>query len=241
MKKFVCLLLVLACSFAMFSCGKNGKSGVEGISKIVNDSVATKIVTQVDYVPTDDEQALSGIYTTAIDRDSGKSQFTFKYSRYATVEELHTGYIKTVDGSVWYDANGDISRNEGDTWEPNNATAYLPNSLDISAARFASVTMSEDDTDMTAEIAPAESKRVFGTAIAAEGNIVLEVETDGTYLYRISVTYTAKDTGALVTAITSYDYGKVEFDFGIDVEEEPEEGTEGETEEGTEEGADAAE
>ena len=234
MKKIVCLLLVLVCSFAMFSCFNSGKSDVDTISKIVNESVATKIVTKVDYVPVDDE-ALSGVYTTSIDRNSGKSKFTFVYSRYATVEEMNGGHTKTVDGSVWYDANGQISRNEGDTWEPNLAPAYLPNSLDISEARFVSVALSEDGTDMTAEIAPKEAKRAFGTDISAEGNIVLKVETNGTYLYEISVTYTAKDTGALVTVVTSYDYGEVEFDFGIDV------GTDDSTEDNVDDSADTAE
>lgn len=244
MKKIVCLLLVLACSFAMFACGDKGKSDVDGISKIVNESLATKIVTQVDYVPVDDD-ALSGIYTTSVDRNSKKSQFTFVYSRYATVEEMHTGYTKTVEGSVWYDSNGQVSRDEGDTWEPNDAPAYLSHSLDISAARFVSVTISEDGTDLTAEIAPSETKRVFGTEISAEGNVVLNVDTNGTYLYEIKVTYTAKDTGAKVTVVTSYDYGEVKFDFGIETAPdngtEPEGGTEGESDEGNVDDTGAAE
>ena len=235
MKKIICLLLIRACSFAMFSCKKKGGgSDVSAISKIVNESSATEIVTKVDYVPVDDE-ALTGIYTTSVDRASGKSKFHFEYSRYAKVEELHSGYIKTVIGTVWYDANGDVSHDEGETWEPNTVTAYLPYSLDISEARFASFTISEDGTDMTAEVTAAESKRAFGIEIAAEGNISLEVVTDGTYLYEVTITYTAKDTGALVQVTTSYDYGKVEFDFGIDV------GAGSGAEEGTEDGTGAEE
>ena len=151
-------------------------------------------------------------------------------------------------GDVWYDANGTVSQTQGDTWDPNNVPAYLANALDISEARFASVTISEDGTDMTAEITPEESKRAFGAEIASEGNITVDIITDGTYLYRITVKYTAKDTGALVTVDTSYDYGKVEFDFGIDVnvgndetEDGTEDGTEAGTEDGTEDGTDAAE
>lgn len=250
MKKFICLLLVLACSFAMFSCGKKGKSDVDGISKIVNESVATKIVTKVDYVPVDDE-ALSGVYTTSLDRATGKSQFSFRYTRYVDPSEMYPEYIKPMEGAIWYDANGEISRDSGETWEPNTVKPYLQYSLDVSAARFVSVTFSEDGTDMTAEIDPSESKRAFGTDISANGNITLEIKTDGTYLYEVTVKYTAKDTGALVTVITSYDYSEINFDFGIEIapeegtEEGTEEDTEGEledeTEEGTEDGTDAAE
>ena len=238
MKKIICLLLVLACSFAMFSCGdKTGESGVDAISKIVKESSATNIVTQVDYVI--EGEAVTGIYTTAVDRASGKSQFSFTYSRYATVEEMNDGYIKTVDGVIWYDSDGSISRDEGDTWEPNNAPAYLPHSLDISEARFASFTISEDGTDLTAEISPAEAKRAFGTNISCEGNITLKIETDGTYLHGIIITYTAAGTASVITAETSYDYGEVDFDFGI--EEDADNGTEETPDDGTEDGTDAAE
>lgn len=209
MKKIICLLLIVACAFAMVSCKKNKKSNatVETISGIVNQSVATKIVTKTEYL-IEGEDALIGKYTTEIDRSSGNSRFTFEYSRYASIEEM-SNRVKTLKGSIVYDSNGNVSHDEGDSWEPGDATAYLPFELNIDEKRFASVEISEDGTDLTAKIAPSEAKRVFGTEIAADGDITLKVETNGEYLYEIIIEYTAKTSGAKVAIQTSYDYSQI--------------------------------
>ena len=217
MKKIICLLLILACAFAMVSCKQEEDNTpdvatVETISKIVNNSVATKIVTKTEYL-IEGEDSLIGKYETTIDRTRGNSRFDFEYTRYAKVEEMNDGYIKTVQGTVGYDSNGNVSYNNGDSWTSTDATAYLPFNLNIDEARFVSYQISEDGTDLIAEIAPEEAKRVFGTDISANGNISLEVDTNGEYLYEIRITYTAKDSGAQVDIQTSYDYAKVSVKF----------------------------
>lgn len=219
MKKLICLVLVLVCSFALFSCGdKNGDGGsvnskVETISKIVSESVPTKIVTQSEYVIGD--ETLTGQYTNEIDRTRGNERLTFVYTRYAKIEEMSPSPIKTLSGVVRKNKEGNYSC-DGDEWKAGDATAYLPLALNIDEARFASYEISEDGTDLTAEIAPAESKRTLGTDIDAEGNITLKIQTNGQYLYEVEVSYTAKDTGALVVILTSYDYSQIKLDFAAE-------------------------
>ena len=215
MKKIICLLLILACAFAMVSCKKKNKdteTGVDTISNIVNESLPTKIVTKTEYL-VEGEETLTGKYTTEIDRSRGNSKFTFEYQRYATIEDMNDDRVKTVKGSVFYNADGNVSYNEGDTWEAANATAYLPFNLDINESRFVSHEISEDGTDLRAEIAASDAKKVFGTDISAEGNITLEVDTNGKYLYEIRILYTAKGSGASVNIQTSYDYSQVDVKF----------------------------
>ncbi len=215
MKKIICLLLILACAFAMVSCKKKNKeteSGVETISKIVNESLATKIVTKTEYL-VEGEETLTGKYTTEIDRSRGNSKFTFEYQRYARIEDMNDDRIKTVKGSVFYNADGNVSYNEGDTWEAADAIAYLPFSLDINESRFVSYEVSEDGNNLKAEIAAGEAKRIFGTDISAEGNITLEIDTNGKYLYEIRILYTAEGSGAKVNIQTSYDYSQVNVKF----------------------------
>ncbi len=219
MKKFICLLMVVACMLTMASCnlfnkdGGNGddaqKSDVAKIADIVSGSEPTRIVSHVDYLV--GGKNLKGIYTTQVDRASGKSQFDFSYEKMSLVSDQNPsgGYV-TVAGTVCYAADGSVSSESGDVWV-SAGTGYLPYSLSLSEARFASYTVSEDGKILTAEIAPTEAKRAFGVDIESTGNISLTVETDGTYLHYVTVTYATEN--ATVTVKTSYDYGTVTLDF----------------------------
>ena len=139
MKKLICLLLVLVCSFAMFSCGDDDEGSdatVETISKIVADSLATTITTKVDYAIPNDE-ALSGEYTTMIDRTRNSTKFIFSYSRLATIEEGHSDPVKTLAGEIRINGEGNVSM-DGDEWVAADATGYLTLELNVDAARFVS-------------------------------------------------------------------------------------------------------
>ena len=216
MKKIICLLLIFGCLFAMVSCKKNKKvdSSVELIGKIVSESLATEIKTKTEYVIGEDN--LTGKYTTQIDRERGNSKFDFEYTKFADIGSTD-GRFETFKGSVYFEANGNVSY-DGDTWEAVDATGYLPLAINVLESRFESFELSEDGTDLVAEVAPSEAKRTFGTDIAADGNIMLEIITDGKYLHEVKVTYTAAETGATVVIETTYDYMPISLKFFVEEE-----------------------
>ncbi len=214
MKKIICFLLVLVCLFACASCeladkvvGKKGT--VETIRETVESSRPTKIVTRSEYVGND---TLTAMYTTKVDRASGKTQFDFEYERYADIEDMLPTSIKTVSGSLTYHPDGSVSSSSGETWSADDALGYISESLNLDAAGFKSYELTDNGNDLKAYVPASESVRVFGTVIEAEGDILLEVDTNGTYLYSVKISYTAKDTGANVVVNTSYDYAHVTVD-----------------------------
>lgn len=220
MKKLICFALIAACLLSLASCSLFGKDDGENegpktpvakISEIVNNSSPTKVYTKIEYVGS---ETLTAKYTTLVDRNSGNSKFDFEYQRVAKIEEMLPSNVKTVKGSIWYDADGNVSHNEGETWVAEDVSGYLAYSLEISETRFAKYEMKDGENDLYAEISPAEAKRVFGADISAEGNIVLEIDTNGKYLYLVTIRYTAKDTGAIVTIQNSYDYATVNISYG---------------------------
>ena len=210
MKKIICLLLVLISLFACTSCalvdkifGKKGS--VETVRGIVDDSQPTKIVTRTEYVGKD---TLTGLYTTKIDRASGVSQFDFEYQRYAEVEDLLPESIKTVHGSVVYHADGSVTDANGDTWSAEDALGYIFESINLDPAGFKSYELLDNGNDLKAYVPAGESVRIFGTSVEAKGDILLEIDTNGKYLYNVKITYTATDD-ATVVVNTSYDYAHV--------------------------------
>ena len=224
MKKIISLFLVVLCVFSMFSCAKddgennNDQSGnsentvtaLDKVNGIIDDSLATRIVTHVDY--TYGGETFKGRYTTQIDRASDKSQFDFSYQRLAIPgEDVSDSHIKTIAGTVYY-KNGEVSSNKGANWQT-LGSGYLEFSLDFSENKLTSYEVSEDGNDITAKVSAENSMRVFGTEIAAEGDITVTVDTNGEYLYSVTISYTAKDTGATVVVNTTYDYSIVTLNF----------------------------
>lgn len=210
MKKIISMILVLCFAFALFSCNKNKDSEIDGIANIVNSSNPTKIVTIVNYNVGD--TALVAEYITQKDSESGKSQFDYQYQRKAIPgqDELSNESIKTVSGTVYCDAEGNLS---GSNFDAGSATGYLPYSLSINESRLSSYEFSEDGKILDAKVAASEAVRVFGSEISAEGDISLKITTNGTYLYNVEISYVAKDTGAAVSIRTSYDYAKISLEF----------------------------
>ena len=224
MKKIICFLLVLVCLFACVSCnvkdkiqdtagdllGNFGKkSTVEDISETIGASKPTKIVTRSEYVG---EDTLTAMYTTLVDRNSGKTQFDFEYQRYADIEDMLPTSIMTVAGSVTYNADGSVTSASGESWTAEEAMGYLAESIHVDASGFSSYELTNGGNSLKAYVPVSESVRIFGTAIDADGDILLEIETNGKYLYSVKVSYTANDTGAAVVISTSYDYALVTLD-----------------------------
>ena len=224
MKKIICLLLALCCTFAMFSCNKdngndngggNGNeqsSAIAAINSIIGEANPTRMVTHVDYK--NGEETYKGRYTTEVDRAANKSIFDFSYQRLAIPgEDVSDSHIMTLAGKVYY-KDGEVSRNEGANWEAVGAgQGYLEFSVDLSESKLKSYEFSEDECDLTATVSKENAIRVFGTDIDCDGDITVTVDTNGEYLYGIKITYTAKDTGATVVITTTYDYAAVSLGF----------------------------
>jgi len=221
MKKFLLLLLSLTLVFScLVSCGlkKNDndnkidaeKGTVEYVAAIVAQSLPTKIVTQTKYVSDDD--VFEGFYETEIDRANKKTEFSFEYQRIAIPgEDISDGYKKTEKGLVQF-REGEVLRSEGSDWET-LGEGYLNLSLSVVQSMLKTYTVSEDSFDLTSTVAVENTQRVFGSAINAEGDVTLDIDTNGKYLYSVKISYVSADTGALVEVNTSYEYAPVTFDF----------------------------
>ncbi len=226
MKKVLALLLAFCCIFVAVSCGgdgdNNGNGGanndskVKAISDVINNSQPTYMDTLTSYNV--DGEEYKGRFETTIDKAASRSSFTFNYARPALVEEMHDSPTKTVSGTVYY-KDGQVSVNEGDSWET-VGNKYLELNINLDASKLKEYTVSEDGNSITAKVLPANAERVLGTVIDAEGDISVEITTNGTYLWRVLVTYTAAGTGAEVSVDTSYDYSIRTLVFpGDEVEE----------------------
>ena len=230
MKKIICLLLALVCTFAIVSCNKddtpdtgdqNNNQGantnndttateLEALNAVIAGSKPTQIVTHADY--TVSGETLKGRYTTVIDRAANKSQFDFSYQRIAIPgEDISDSHIMTIAGKVYY-KDGQISDTEGDVWT-SAGVGYLPFSFDFSVNKLDNIEFSNNGDDMTATVSAENAIRVFGTAIDAEGDITISVDTNGEYLYSVMISYTSAEIGATVTVNTTYDYASVALDF----------------------------
>lgn len=211
MKKILCLLLTFVLMLACVSCGKIGKKNDEGtvetISATVSSSNPTQIVTKVDYI-VKGQDTITSSYVTEKDSKTGVEKFTFHTKRLATVEEMSPTSVKEINGTVWKNADGSVKSSEGDEWSKADAVGYLSEELIITTSAFKSYDLSDDGNDLKAVIEAKDSVRVFGADIQAAGDITLEVDTNGVYLYKVTVTYTTA-SGATVVVTTSYDYGVV--------------------------------
>lgn len=218
MKKIILLILTLSLALGVFaSCSKKndstepkGDGTVESTAKIISESLPTRVVTLVSYTSGND--VFESSYKNEIDRAGGKSEFTFTFQRLAIPgEDQSDSHIKTESGKVQF-KDGQVLRAEGANWEE-LGEGYLELALTVTESLLKTFEYSEDGCDLTATIAPENSKRVFGTAISAEGDITLKIDTNGTYLYGAEISYVAKGTGSEVVIKTSYEYAPITFDF----------------------------
>ena len=217
MKKLLCLLLALVCMTACVSCFDGGDNDddngaaatVETIAGIINGSTPTKITTKVEYIAEGEETIVSS-YDTEKDEANGIYVFTFNAKRQASVEECLPDNIKSISGTVRYNADGTIVASTGDTWSQEDAVGYLAEMINISTSSFKSFELKNNGEDLIGAIAAKDAKRVFGANLGATSDITVEIDTNGTYLYKITIEYTAS-SGATVKVSTSYDYAVIDL------------------------------
>ena len=215
MKKTLSLLLALlmlvSCVLAMVSCRKSA------IYELAANSAPTVIVTAVDYIDADGTQ-LIGDYTMSIEGDN--SIFEFLYQRYRLPEDgvADDTYemIKEKKGTIYY-KDGAYST-DGDEYEAEAPTA-IQLRFNLDKDYLKDVSISEDDTVLTAKISPENAKHVLGTDLKAGGDISITVKTNGVNLTMVFVECVAVN-GATVSVRTSYSYNSVNLEFPDELEAE---------------------
>lgn len=194
------MLLALACMLAIVSCGN-----IESIIGIIEESRPTVVTTHVAYSGKD---KLEGEFITKT--DGASSVFEYSYMKYATVAEMSDSRIKTIEGKIYENEDGEITV-EGAEWVAADTNSIVKFNLRIEESKFKTYDISRDGKKLNGTITSENSERVLGSAIKADGDITIEIVTDGVeYLYYINVSYKS-ESGADVSIRTSYDYSPVEI------------------------------
>lgn len=208
MKKLAILLLVISmlsltgCGvLEFFGFGSDDSEATE-ICEIANESVPTKITTEVSFV-TNQGDSLSGYYVTTTD---GKNTiFEYYYEKLATPTESialgTTDRIIVNEGVIYYK---DGVYYEGDqTWKPGSGTAF-DLKFYVDADVLSDVTLDEAGTSLEAKVSAEDLPSLIGTDLGAIGDASVSISTNGVNLTMISVTCTTAN--GTMNIRTSYTY-----------------------------------
>lgn len=206
MKKLAILLLVLSL-LSLTSCGVleffgfGSDTGAEEICEIANQSVPTKITTEVSFVTTKGDK-LSGYYVTTTDGED--TIFEYYYEKLATpAESIASGSsdrIIVCEGVIYYK---DGVYYEGDqTWKPGTGTA-LDLKFNLDPSVLSDVVVSEDGTSLDAVVSANNLASIIGTDLGATGDATVSIATNSANLTMISVVCnTANGTMSIRTSYT---------------------------------------
>jgi len=198
MKKIICLILALACCFALFACGKTDET-LEAFLASVNASEPTDITTLTTH--TRGDVYYNGTYETVITENG--FVFTYEYEEKAPVTaDSTTGSVITKSGEIVYDGQKYLLNGEPTTAAPE--VAYMSLTLNLTAQTIGEYRLSRDGNTITAEISADQVKAIFGTEISAT-TATLTVKLAGNRLSRVNLAYTTTD-GTEVLVETSYTY-----------------------------------
>lgn len=206
MKKLVCLFLILACSLALFACGKDKEPEIrpeDVLLEVVNASEPTKITTMSCYNHTASGIKYNGTYTTVLTADG--FVFDYEYQQKAVVEPGASpdNPVETKKGSVIY-AGGLYSEDGGETWKSEAPdTGALNVALNLSKDNLGTYTVSKDGKSISAVVNSEAAKNLFGLNIASDA-INVKITTNGKYLTQINISYETE--AAEVSIDTSYAY-----------------------------------
>ncbi len=213
MKKIICLILSLVtlvgCAFALVSCGGDDEEPAT-LYDIARTSSPTKSVTIVEYTTYSGEE-YDGYY--ALEKEGDNAIFNFNYFRPITPDEAieldTTDRIYNFVGNIYY-KDGKYST-DGVTYTEKAPPEALFK-FNLTESNLTGAVMSEDGRKLEATVTPSNAVEIFGSAIKALGDVKLTVETDGTYLRTVTITYKTL-TNASVTVATSYSYNAITLDF----------------------------
>lgn len=200
MKKILCLLLALTCVFSLFAC-KAEEDEMSVFVQTVAASSATKVTTLYS-LTTEGGEVFNGNFTTEIDGENSVS--TYKYERYATLEEAADSYIVEISGTVYY-KDGKYSE-DGENWFAEVPdTGAISIKFDLNPENLGTYELLNSGKTLMATLTAEQAKAVLGADINASGSVSMTVKTNGKYLTSVSVTYKTVNN-ATVVLDTSYTY-----------------------------------
>ena len=232
MKKIICLLLVLACSFAMFACGKEEElTGAQKTAQFYENSLPTKVVTTSTQSIINDSgvavQTLNGKYELVTGTIAGKlaTVQTYEQDYIREVAEganaVVVGPIGTETGSLEY-LEGYGRRTNGGSWDPNGlnfgpTAGSIAINLDDSLLQNAKYTEGEDGINtLTFTVLNANIAAVFGAdsddvaLLTASSDVEVTITNNGAFIQSISISYSIAGTRYYperqITMITEYEY-----------------------------------
>ena len=232
MKKIICLLLVLACSFAMFACGKEEElTGAQKTAQFYENSLPTKVVTTSTQSIINDSgvavQTLNGKYELVTGTIAGKlaTVQTYEQDYIREVAEganaVVVGPIGTETGSLEY-LEGYGRRTNGGSWDPNGlnfgpTAGSIAINLDDSLLQNAKYTEGEDGINtLTFTVLNANIAAVFGAdsddvaLLTASSDVEVTITNNGAFVQSIAISYSIEGTRYYperqITMITEYAY-----------------------------------
>lgn len=223
MKKIICLLLLITCSFALFACGNDPEDPNGGENTppevvlpdaeffdMVANSDPNKITTVTNTTDKSTNKTYNGMYVTSIASDGSITyEYEYEVAKKASLENIGSaGSTEVKKGTVVY-ASGLYSVDGGETWVAGAPDVELIDvKLDLNRDYIGEYKMSKDGKTLTATVNAENASKILGVNVNAKGNVTIKVVTNGTYLAKISVSYA--NANASVTIDTSYTYEPVE-------------------------------
>ena len=216
MKKLIAIILVLASSLALFSCGES-KDTIKKVNKMYKAILPTKIVTET----TQDmgSQVLTGEYVLTTGTGDGKAVSTlyYNYQKLRSIEdgsgsteelpweeitltkEYHEDKGLRIDGGKWQKDGNDFAPTIDDI------------ALDISAKDVEDVSEDAATKTITFIVPKDNTADVFGEDMAPAADVSVTITHDGAAVMSMTITYTVqsdnKDHPEIVTTIkTVYSY-----------------------------------
>ena len=205
MKKIICLILALACSFALFSCGdEEGPAPEDKLIEIAGSSEPTQIITRTYYTEKSTSILYEGVYTTVF-TDGG---FTLEYSYQEKApisldSDAGAGSVATKTGKVEY-KDGKYSTDGGETWvseAPDTVTLGVV--FNVTKANLGTYTVSDDGKTLEAVLTAENVANLLGITIPAETADAV-ITTNGTYLTGMTIEYSSEQADVVIA--TSYSY-----------------------------------
>ena len=222
MKKIICLLLLITCSFALFACGDNTTDPNEGETPpivelpdaeffdMVANSDPNKITTVTNITDKSNGVTYNGRYVTFIEEDgSVRYEYEYDLAKKATLENLgNSGATEKKSGEVIY-KSGLYSVDGGETWLAGAPDANIVNvKFDLNREYIGEYKMSKDGKTLTATVNAENASKILGIDIDAKGDVTIKVSTNGTYLAKVIVDFANAKASEHIE--TSYAYVPVE-------------------------------
>lgn len=203
MKAFIILLLVFSILGGIGFGLLYDSYGPKSVYEIAETSQPTKVTTEVSY-STVEGDVLTGFYVTSV--NGSDTVFEYEYQRLATpadsIEDGNVDRIKTVQGVIYYH-DGVYTSGDNEEWKPGVGTA-VDLDFNLNKRYLSDIEFNEDETVLTAKIAPENAATVLGTDLRAIDDILITVETNGVNLTMVTISCMTQ-LGEM-TIRTSYTY-----------------------------------